>query len=444
MHIQLALIFQNLSTEVKGGSFAATSAHMDVLQFGIEMANSGWRSTIHSQIYRPFAFFNFGDAELAGYTDWNVSRQDDYDKKAARFYSFGQSIQILRQGGIAFKKGEETKLRRWVSDQFDIKLPDTIEIGEPDAGTKAGDAQEAKQPGGPTSGNKPPEKLPRALLRALRVGLWGLPRSSGSDSARMIDVTCARPPHEAEASRPPSSREGQQRAVRAGEHLAIDSRYMQRGPQAFFWLFGPSVKQNERVGNVAIVHVRGPLEHHDDSWGENYEGLLRRFQDALSGEDSRKTIIEKHRIAKMWGDDPPDEDIPESATPPAAVVLCIDSPGGVVSGLNETVFAMQRAKRRAGIPVHVFANELAASAAYALSCVGDDITLPASAIVGSIGVISTMADQVGADEKTDSTSSRSRAAHARQTVTRTCASTTTQSRPSKSASISSPSSSSRS
>ena len=82
---------------------------------------------------------------------------------------------------------------------------------------------------------------------------------------------------------------------------------MQRGPQAFFWLFGPSVKQNERAGNVAIVHCRGPLEHHDDSWGENYEGLLRRFQDALSGEDSRKTIIEKHRIAKMWGDDPPEE-----------------------------------------------------------------------------------------------------------------------------------------
>ena len=209
------------------------------------------------------------------------------------------------------------------------------------------------------------------------------------------------PAHRTKPKRPdpPPSREGQQRAVRAGEHLAIDSRYMQRGPQAFFWLFGPSVKQNERVGNVAIVHVRGPLEHHDDSWGENYEGLLRRFQDALSGEDSRKTIIEKHRIAKMWGDDPPEEDIPESATPPAAVVLCIDSPGGVVSGLNETVFAMQRAKRRAGIPVHVFANELAASAAYALSCVGDDITLPPSAIVGSIGVISTMADQVGADEK---------------------------------------------
>jgi len=158
MHIQLALIFQNLSTEVKGGSFAATSAHMDVLQFGIEMANSGWRSTIHSQIYRPFAFFNFGDAELAGYTDWNVSRQDDYDKKAARFYSFGQSIQILRQGGIAFKQGEEDKLRGWVEQQFDIKLPDVVEITEPDAGTTGADAQEAKQAGGPTSGNKPPQK----------------------------------------------------------------------------------------------------------------------------------------------------------------------------------------------------------------------------------------------------------------------------------------------
>jgi ClpP class serine protease len=50
-----------------------------------------------------------------------------------------------------------------------------------------------------------------------------------------------------------------------------------------------------------------------------------------------------------------------------------------------------------GKPLIVFVDELAASAAYAISCAGDEIYMTESAIAGSIGVISLLFDQVEAD-----------------------------------------------
>ena len=88
-----------------------------------------------------------------------------------------------------------------------------------------------------------------------------------------------------------------------------------------------------------------------------------------------------------------------TATPPKAVVLCLDSPGGVVAGLQETAKAIRRAADEAAIPIYAYINEMATSAAYALACSCDELYLPASGIAGSIGVISTMADQSAADAK---------------------------------------------
>jgi phage gp29-like protein len=153
MDIVLALIFQNLTTEVSGGSLAATKSHMDILQFGIENDNIGWRDTIHNQIARAFAYINFGDADLAPWTDWDVTRREDYQTKAATFYSFGQSVQILRQGGVKFADPDD--LRAFARTSFGVELPDTIEITEPvgPSGAKeTGDAQGEKQGGKPPTG----------------------------------------------------------------------------------------------------------------------------------------------------------------------------------------------------------------------------------------------------------------------------------------------------
>lgn len=137
MSIVLALLFQNLTTEVKGGSFAATEAHMDIRQNGIESDNTGWRTTLRQQVARPFAYLNFGDADLAPVTDWDVEPVEDKKEKAARFYSFGQSVQILRQAGVQFD--DEDALRKMARD-IGVKLPKGIRLTEPDNGAGSGSA----------------------------------------------------------------------------------------------------------------------------------------------------------------------------------------------------------------------------------------------------------------------------------------------------------------
>lgn len=143
MDIVLAILMQNLTTEVSGGSFAATKSHMEILQHGTEIANQAWKLTIRNQMARPFAAFNFGDASLAPWTSWDVKARGDYDGNASRFYSFGQALQILRQGGVKFP--DETKLRDFAKDQFGLELP-KVEITEPDSGSGGGDKADAKKP----------------------------------------------------------------------------------------------------------------------------------------------------------------------------------------------------------------------------------------------------------------------------------------------------------
>lgn len=138
MGITLAILMQNLTTEVKGGSFAATQSHMDIRQNGIEADNEAWKLTLHEQVARPFAYVNFGDADLAPTTCWDVTPKEDYAANGQRFYSFGQAMQVLRQAGIAFKKGKEAELRAFTRKNFGIEMPEgAIEITEPDSGAGA-------------------------------------------------------------------------------------------------------------------------------------------------------------------------------------------------------------------------------------------------------------------------------------------------------------------
>jgi len=125
---------------------------------------------------------------------------------------------------------------------------------------------------------------------------------------------------------------------------------------------------NQDIDGVQVVHIRGPLEHHMSPHGDSYEALRLRFGDALKAK-------------------------------PNAVVLRIDSPGGLVSGLNQAVYDMRRAAKNEGVPVYAYVDELCASAAYALACVAEEIVIPPSGIAGSVGVISTMCDQTAANEQ---------------------------------------------
>ena len=132
MAIVLALLFQNLTTEVKGGSFAATSAHMDIRDSGIQDDNAAWRSTLYSQVARPFAFFNFGDADLAPTTEWDVASRSQYAANALQLKDFGNAMAMSAKGGIKYKDVEE--VRRFAARRLGLDgLPD-FEIKDPPAG----------------------------------------------------------------------------------------------------------------------------------------------------------------------------------------------------------------------------------------------------------------------------------------------------------------------
>lgn len=161
-------------------------------------------------------------------------------------------------------------------------------------------------------------------------------------------------------------------ALRNGEALAIkhNPKDAKRSRADIMdLLFGEPVCPNEYREDCTIMYIRGPLEQRDCGYGDSYENIRKRFGDALKAK-------------------------------PECIIIRIDSPGGVVAGLNQCVYDMNRAKKANGKHVIVYVDELMASAAYAIGGgVGDEVFIPPSGITGSIGVISTMFDTTGADEK---------------------------------------------
>ena len=138
-------------------------------------------------------------------------------------------------------------------------------------------------------------------------------------------------------------------------------------PSAFGGLFMVMEKPPaiERRGDVAIVNVRGPLEHHAGGWCDSYDATKARVLEALAGK-------------------------------PKALVLAIDSPGGLVSGCLDTAIEIRNACSAANVPLHTFVDGLMASAGYGLGCVAQSITVPSAGIVGSIGVIDALVDETKA------------------------------------------------
>lgn len=204
------------------------------------------------------------------------------------------------------------------------------------------------------------------------------------------------------------------RIVQPGERLAIKPDVLHSGSvdgqKAMWWDLWTTIPSNERVGetkSVAVVHIRGALDHHREYGCDSYEGIKDRVREAIFGTDAHRAAKREAQEAKWrarWaeedGEEPaPIPEVPDEPEPPSAIILRIDSPGGVVSGLNETVAALRKMFSAAGIPSIAFVDELCASAAYALACSCDEIVMPASAIAGSVGVIACMYDQVEADKK---------------------------------------------
>jgi hypothetical protein len=96
---------------------------MDVRSQGSQLDNTTWKRTIYRDLARPFAYLNFGDANLAPWTWWDVKGQNEYADNARQFQAVGTAIETLRRGGVEFR--DEAKVRRWISENFGLSdFPD--------------------------------------------------------------------------------------------------------------------------------------------------------------------------------------------------------------------------------------------------------------------------------------------------------------------------------
>ncbi len=148
------------------------------------------------------------------------------------------------------------------------------------------------------------------------------------------------------------------------EALAIDPKAL-----SLSFLFG-GAKENETLDSgITVVSISGPLEHHSGCMWDSYDEILARVEEAFADNETK------------------------------AVVLHIDSPGGDAAGATEANKQIRKLRRKYDKPIYSYANELMCSAAYSLGCAADEVWLPDTAAVGSVGVIAALLDKTKANKK---------------------------------------------
>lgn len=127
-------------------------------------------------------------------------------------------------------------------------------------------------------------------------------------------------------------------------------------------------KENENCEEIAIVSVCGPLEHHRSFMWDSYDSILQRLETAFSDENVK------------------------------AVVMCIDSPGGDAAGATEAHRRIRALRKQYDKPLYAYSNEAMFSAAYSIGSAADEIWLPETGGVGSVGVICMVLDKTKQNE----------------------------------------------
>src|SRR5690606_29908075 len=68
---------QTLTTEVKEGSLAAARVHGDVRQSEVSFDAESFAEDEREQLWRPYCFFNLGNADAAPTPKWDASPAED-------------------------------------------------------------------------------------------------------------------------------------------------------------------------------------------------------------------------------------------------------------------------------------------------------------------------------------------------------------------------------
>lgn len=125
----LAILWQNLMTEVKEGSYAAARMHGDVRETAVELDENADSHTVNTQIAPAFALNNFGDADLAPVTHWPVRPEEDQKTRSETFSTFAKGLSDLRTAGVKPKKSGIRQIARYMGMRLGaFDLVDPIQV----------------------------------------------------------------------------------------------------------------------------------------------------------------------------------------------------------------------------------------------------------------------------------------------------------------------------
>ena len=141
--ITIAVLGQNLTTQVDaGGSYAAARVHGDVKQSIAEHDEATLSAMVYEQIARPWALWNYGDADLAPRTHWDVAPAAEESVRIAVLRDYALACQALSAAGVSFDPGA-------LAREFHLPIQPQ-EVGTEPAPSSAPDApnSEPEEPSG--------------------------------------------------------------------------------------------------------------------------------------------------------------------------------------------------------------------------------------------------------------------------------------------------------
>jgi phage gp29-like protein len=95
----IALLGQNLSTEVTGGSHAAASVHASIRNDILESDAKSLAKCLHDQFFMPWANLNYGDPKAAPLPVWVTAPPEDRKEAGDALKSLGDGIKALFSAG---------------------------------------------------------------------------------------------------------------------------------------------------------------------------------------------------------------------------------------------------------------------------------------------------------------------------------------------------------
>lgn len=133
--IAVSVLGQNLTTSMKsGGSYAAANVHDRIRMDRLEADAKSLGPTLHDQVLRQWAEWNFGDPELAPGVNWSTKAPEDRAATASTLNQLGDALNKLRAAGLNID-------REAIAKQFRIPLvagePTSAPIPAPQAPTGA-------------------------------------------------------------------------------------------------------------------------------------------------------------------------------------------------------------------------------------------------------------------------------------------------------------------